>query len=145
MTAHGVPAFDRTVEKTQAWLKHLEAALGWDDRQRTYSVLRGVLHAVRDRLPPQEAVDLAAQLPMLVRGFFFEGWRLAGKPRRYRHKREFLAQFAREAPWLSAEDHEQVVTAGFALLASELGNGETEQVRASLPAELRELWPRPGL
>jgi uncharacterized protein (DUF2267 family) len=145
MSAHGIAAFDRTLEKTYAWLKHLEAALGWDDRQHTYSVLRSVLHAIRDRLPPQEAVDLAAQLPMLVRGFFFEGWRLAGKPRRYRHKREFLAQLAREAPWLPAEDHEQVVTAVFSLLASELGGGETEQVRASLPAELRELWPRPGL
>ena len=145
MTAHRIAAFERTLEKTEAWLAHLDAALGWDNRQHSYAVLRSVLHAIRDRLPPQEAVDLAAQLPMLVRGFFFEGWRLAGKPRRYRHKAEFLAQLAQEAPWVPAEDRERVVTAVFALLSSELGGGETEQVRDSLPAELRELWPRPGL
>ena len=145
MTGHDVIAFDKTLEKTNAWLAHLEVALGWHDRQRSYSALRGVLHAIRDRLPPQEAVDLAAQLPMLVRGVFFEGWRLAGKPRRYRHKAEFLDQVAHEAPWLAAEDREQVVTAVFELLSSELGGGEPDQVRASLPAELRELWPRPGL
>jgi uncharacterized protein (DUF2267 family) len=102
MTAHRIAAFERTLEKTEAWLAHLDAALGWDNRQHSYAVLRSVLHAIRDRLPPQEAVDLAAQLPMLVRGFFFEGWRLAGKPRRYRHKAEFLAQLAQEAPWVPA-------------------------------------------
>ena len=58
-----------------SWLAHLDTALGWHDRQRSYAVLRGVLHAIRDRLPPQEAVDLSAQFPMLVRGFYFEGWR----------------------------------------------------------------------
>ena len=142
---HDVAALDKTLEKTHAWLAHLDRALGWHDRQRSYAALRGVLHAIRDRLPPQEAVDLSAQLPMLVRGLFFEGWRLAGKPRRYRHKAEFLAQLAAEAPWLRAEDREQVVTAVFALLSSELGAGETDQVRASLPTELRELWPRPAL
>ena len=142
---HDVAALDKTLEKTNTWLAHLDAALGWRDRQRSYGALRGVLHAIRDRLPPQEAVDLAAQLPMLVRGLFFEGWRLAGKPRRYRHKAEFLEQVAHEAPWLAAEDREQVVTAVFELLSSELGGGETDQVRASLPAELRELWPRPAL
>jgi uncharacterized protein (DUF2267 family) len=142
---HDVAALDKTLEKTNAWLADLEATLGWHDRQRSYSALRGVLHAIRDRLPPQEAVDLAAQMPMLVRGLFFEGWRLAGKPRRYRHKAEFLAQLAKEAPWLPPGDQEQVVTAVFELLSSELGGGETEQVRASLPAELRELWPRPAL
>ena len=145
MTAHDVSALDKTLAKTHAWIADLDTALGWHDRQRSYAALRGVLHAIRDRLPPQEAVDLAAQMPMLVRGVFFEGWRLAGKPRRYRHKREFLAQVAAEAPWLADEDLEQVVTAVFELLSSELGGGETDQVRASLPAELRELWPRPGL
>jgi uncharacterized protein (DUF2267 family) len=145
MTSHDVAALDKTLEKTHAWLSHLDAALGWRDRQRSYAALRGVLHAIRDRLPPQEAVDLAAQLPMLVRGVFFERWRIAGKPRRYRHKAEFLDQVAHEAPWLAAEDREQVVTAVFELLSSELGGGEIDQVRASLPAELRELWPLPGL
>jgi uncharacterized protein (DUF2267 family) len=145
MTGRDVIVFDKTLEKTNAWLAHLETALGWHDRQRCYAALRGVLHAIRDRLPPQEAVDLSAQLPILVRGVFFEGWRLAGKPRRYRHKGEFLGQLVHDAPWLAAEDREQVVTAVFELLSSELGGGETDHVRASLPAELRELWPRPGL
>ncbi len=117
----------------------------WDDRNKAYMALRAVLHALRDRLPPSEAVDLAAQLPMLVRGFYYEGWVPSNKPLKYRHKEEFLQQVTKEAPWLEGEELERAVTGVFGLLSSEVSNGETTQVRDDLPAELRELWPRPGL
>jgi uncharacterized protein (DUF2267 family) len=141
----GLATFDETIEKTNAWLQQLEAAMGWGDRHKAYMALRAVLHALRDRLLPNEAVDLAAQLPMLVRGFFYEGWRPADKPRKYRHKQEFLDQVTKEAPWLEGEELERAVTAVFGLLSSEVSSGETAQVRRALPAELRELWTQPGL
>ena len=48
-----------------------------DDRHLAYVALRATLHALRDRLGPENAVHLAAQLPMLLRGLYYEGWRLA--------------------------------------------------------------------
>lgn len=141
-----IPAFSKTLEKTNEWLGHLESVMGWEDRHKAYMVLRGVLHALRDRLTPDEAADLAAELPMLVRGFFYEGWHPAHKPLRYRHKDEFLQRVEKEAPWLHGDDLERAVTAVFEILASELGGGgEVAQVRQMLPAELRELWSQPGL
>jgi uncharacterized protein (DUF2267 family) len=140
-----ISAFDETIEKTNVWLQQVEAAMGWEDRHKAYMALRAVLHALRDRLLPNEAVDLAAQLPMLVRGFFYEGWRPADKPRKYRHKQEFLDQVTKEAPWLKGTELERAVTAVFGLLSSEVSSGETAQVRHGLPAELRELWSQPGL
>lgn len=141
-----VAAFDKTVQKTTAWLVHLEAVMGWEDRHRTYMTLRAVLHALRDRLPPDEAVELAAQLPMLVRGFYYEGWHPANKPLKYRHKDEFLKQVVKEAVWLEGAEAERAVSAVLEVLTSELGaGGEAGQVRALLPAELRELWAQPGL
>jgi uncharacterized protein (DUF2267 family) len=146
MPASSVPAFSKTLEKTGKWLAHLESVMGWKDRHKAYMVLRGVLHALRDRLTPDEAADLAAELPMLVRGFFYEGWHPAHKPLRYRHKDEFLKRVAAEAPWLDGDDLERAVSAVFEILSSELGEvGEVAQVRRMLPAELRELWPQPGL
>lgn len=41
---------------------------------QAYSILRVVLPSRRDRLQVEEVAHLSAQLPMLVRGFFFEGW-----------------------------------------------------------------------
>ena len=48
-----------------------------------------MLHALRDRLTPDSAVHLGAQLPILVRGIYYEGWRIAGKPADYKSIQDF--------------------------------------------------------
>jgi uncharacterized protein (DUF2267 family) len=145
MPSADLGVFDKTIEKTNAWLDDVEVAMGWDDRHKAYMALRAVLHALRDRLPPDETVDLAAQLPMLVRGFFYEGWHPANKPRKYRHKEEFLQQVEKEARWLHDRELERAVTAVFCVLSSRIDGGETLQARMMLPSDLRELWPQAGL
>jgi uncharacterized protein (DUF2267 family) len=144
-SATEVPVLDKTLQKANQWLRALQIAMGCQERQTAYVALRAVLHATRDRIPPNEAADLAAQLPMLIRGLFYEGWHPANKPLKYRHRKQFLAQVAKEAPALKEDEIEAAVTAVFGRLASELGPGETDQVRALLPAEIRELWPLQGL
>ncbi len=77
----GRDVFDGTMQKTEIWLNELMAELEWEGKpEKTYFALRTVLHALRDRLTVEEAVQLGAQLPMLVRGFYYEGWTLKGKP-----------------------------------------------------------------
>ena len=145
MSSTDLGVFDKTVEKTNAWLDDVELVMNWQDRHKAYMALRAVLHALRDRLEPDEAVDLAAQLPMLVRGFFYEGWHPANKPRKYRHKEEFLQQVEKEARWLHDRELERAVTAVFCVLSSRIDGGETLQARMMLPSDLRELWPQAGL
>ena len=137
--AEGV--FDKTLKKTNAWIDDVEASMYLEDRHKAYMALRAVLHALRDRLTPDEVADLAAQLPMLIRGFFYEGWHPADKPRKYRHKEDFLEQVQKEAPWLHDKELERAVTAVFCVLSSRIGDGEAPQVRMMMPSELRELWP----
>jgi Uncharacterized conserved protein (DUF2267) len=60
--------------------------------------LRSVLHVLRNRLTPEQAVHLGAQLPLLVRGIFYEGWRIAGKPSDERHPVEFATLVAADLP-----------------------------------------------
>ena len=76
MSATGYATFDTTLAKTNGILKQVEQAYNWprERRNRSYNALRAVLHAVRDRLTVEEAAQLSAQLPMLVRGIYFEGW-----------------------------------------------------------------------
>lgn len=146
MSSTHLDVFEQTLAKTNTWLVDLQSITGSQDLHKTYMTLRAVLHALRDRLPPDETVDLGAQLPMLIRGFFYEGWHPADKPLTYRHKDDFFQRVTKEVPWLEGAELERAVSAVFELLASKLGaGGETAQVRHMLPAELRELWAQPGL
>lgn len=132
--------FEKTQQKTAHWIESVAQEMGSTDMERSYQVLRAVLHAVRDRLPADEAVHLGAQMPMLVRGFYYEGWSPAGKPERYRHKKDFLGHIAHDVPTLDPTQRERAASAVFSVLNRELGGGETDQVRHAMPAEVRDLW-----
>jgi uncharacterized protein (DUF2267 family) len=128
------------VQQTQEWLKELRDNGDLADEAQAYSVLRAVLHQLRDRLTHEEAVDLAAQLPLIVRGIFFEGWRLGRTPEKVRTRQEFL-----DGVKTKLRPHtippEPAVRDVLALLAHHCDPGEIADVIAQLPAELKELWP----
>lgn len=133
--------FESTIQTTNIWLNDILDRLGWQDPYRAYHALRAVLHALRDRLPVDQAAALAAQLPMLVRGFYYEGWHPHGKPVKERHKEEFLGHIAaafRDDPDVKPE---AVIRAVLGVVAKHVTAGEVENVKRGLPAELRELWP----
>lgn len=140
----GLSAFDNTVQTTHIWLNELMATMGWQDQHLAYQSLRAVLHALRDRLTAPEAAALGAQLPMLVRGFYYDGWHPHGKPVKERKKEDFLRQIRtglrREAD-LDFERVAQVAQAVLELLDNHVTPGEIEKVKRSLPAEIRALWP----
>jgi uncharacterized protein (DUF2267 family) len=142
MSFTGLDVFDRTLHGTNTWLNELMTLLGSEDRHFAYRCLRGVLHALRDRLTVEEVAQLGAQLPMLIRGVYYEGWDPTAKPDKLRRKDDFLARMEQE--WRAASDRpepEQVARAVFALLARRVTEGEIEDVTHILPAELRDLWP----
>lgn len=141
MSISGLEVFDSTMHQTNAWLKSLMGKIGTGDRHRAYVALRITLHALRDRLPPEVAVHLGAQLPMLIRGFYYEDWRMARTPTKERHAEEFLAPIAAAFRGDPAIRPEEVAKGVFALLAAELDAGEIHKVISVMPRELRELWP----
>jgi uncharacterized protein (DUF2267 family) len=141
MSMTGLDVFDRTIHKTNNWLNELMEILGWHDRHKAYLALRVTLHGVRDRLTVEEGAQLGAQLPMLIRGFYYEGWDPTGKPLKVRHKEEFLARVEEQFSGDDQVDAEQVARAVFTLLSNRITEGEIEDVKHVLPAELRELWP----
>ena len=145
MSRSHVTAIERTLNKTHHWLEEIRLEMGWEDQEKAYGALRAVLHALRDRMLPDEAVQLAAQLPTLVRGFYFAGWHPADKPLKYRDKQAFLARVQQDAPNITNDELELAVTAVFHRLSVEIPGGETDQVRDQLPGEVRELWARSAL
>jgi uncharacterized protein (DUF2267 family) len=139
MAQDSLKVFEHTIEITHTWLNDLQERLAWRDRQRIYRALRAVLHALRDRLSVDDASHLAAQLPMLVRGFYYEGYHPAGKPLAERRKAEFLAHVKGEFADEGFET-ETVVRAVFNVLAKHITPGEIDKVKQSLPEDIRSLW-----
>jgi uncharacterized protein (DUF2267 family) len=145
MSATGLEVFDTTLQKTNSWLHDLMQALGWLDRHKAYTALRATLHALRDRLSVEEVAQLGAQLPMLIRGFYYEGWDPTGKPLRIRQKEQFLARIELELRGDERFDDlvpvERIAQAVFMLLTQRVSAGEIENVKHVMPADIRELWP----
>ncbi len=132
--------FTETIEKTGYWLKELMQEMAFTQPHQAYSVLRAVLHVLRDRLTAQEAVTLGAQLPTLVRGFYYEGWRPSDRPTKFRHKEDFLGRVRELYPGLPHTDAERAVRAVFSLLSGHITGGELKHVRDQLPPDVRSLW-----
>lgn len=145
MSTTGLAVFDETVHLTNTWLKDLMQDLGWeDDRQRAYLGLRLTLQQLRDHLSVDEVAQFSAQLPMLIRGFYYEGWHPAHKPLKERDLDAFLAPISdgfRQNPPDEPIDAAELVSAVFRLLTRRLSVGQTDAVRNSLPKDLRRLWP----
>lgn len=133
--------FQSTLQKTNLWLGELGQELGWDDPHRAYRALRATLHALRDRLTVEETAHLGAQLPMLIRGIYYEGWNPTGKPLKERHIEEFLGHIEDELnPDLDANP-EEVARGVFRLLSQRISAGEVQDIKHVLPRPLRKLWP----
>ncbi|MDP8915637.1 MAG: DUF2267 domain-containing protein, partial [Pseudomonadota bacterium] len=71
MSATGLEVFDKTLQTTNTWLNEISQIVG-PDRQLSWKVLSVVLHKLRDRLPVTLAVHLGAELPLLVRGVYYD-------------------------------------------------------------------------
>jgi uncharacterized protein (DUF2267 family) len=141
MSASGLDVFDTTVQKTNQWLNELIQECGFEDRRVAYRALRATLHALRNRLTVDEVAQFAAQLPMLIRGFYYEGWDPSIKPLKERHLEHFLGWIEQELRGNEALDPELVARAVFSVIDRRITEGEIEDVRHMLPAKIRELWP----
>lgn len=143
MTTTMLPVFQNTLAKTDTWLDEINDPLAWTDRKKAWTALRSVLHALRDRLTVEEATDLSAQMPMLIRGMYFEGWNPSKKPSRIRKKEEFVDLVTKNFTSYDLGeflDPEDIVRAVLNVLWDHISAGEIEDVVRSLPDDLHKLW-----
>ena len=134
---------NRSVQKTNIWLRDVNYELSWFTFQRGYLSLRAVLHALRDRLTVQEVAQLGAQLPIFIRGIYYEGWNPAQTPVKSRGKELFLRQVREDFAHTRNPDidAEHVTRAILRVLCKHVSKGELDQIKVLLPRELREFWP----
>lgn len=141
MSDTALEVFDTTMQKTQVWFNQIKEEMNWDDNHHAYRALRVVLHTLRDRLPVAETADLGAQLPMLIRGIFYEGWCPRRKPDKTIDREEFLSRVEDVFVLEADVDPERVTRVVLSVLESHVTEGETEGIKNLLPKPIRQLWP----
>ena len=140
MSATGLPVFDETLHLTNTWLHEVSEAMGWEERQKSYRLLRVALHALRDRMEVNAAAKLSAQLPMLIRGIYYEGWRPSQVPSKVRTQKDFLRPLRDAFSEDGYFDPERAFREVLAVMRRHVSEGELEEIRRAMPSEIRDLW-----
>ena len=140
--ATAVAPFESTIQKSHHWLKDLQEIGHYESEPQAYTALHSVMHALRDRLSVDQAAHLSSQLPMLIRGMFFDGWKPSATPQPIRSVDEFFALVDQKASGANNLDVPHAVESVFALLEREIPGGEVNDVKGNLPKPLQALWPQ---
>ncbi len=137
---------DSTIHTSRVWFRDLMQSLELpaDEAGRGFHALRAGLHAIRDRLPATEAVHLGAQLPTLVRGVYYDGFRLTNDESKIRSRAEMIQRVQRELEPDRRLSALAVLQAVIALLEHHVSAGEIDKVVRTLPKAIAELWRAPS-
>ena len=139
MSIQSVDAVERSVHKTNEWVKAMAAELGIDDREDAWRLLRADLQVLRDELTVDEAAQLSAQLPMVLRGAFWEGFDPGHQPAKLRRREDFLARYAERANLNDLSEAERAAGAATRVMSNRITEGELNDVFAQLPSEVRQV------
>jgi uncharacterized protein (DUF2267 family) len=143
MSSAGLDVFDKTLQTTHIWLEEIGRTVG-PDRQVAWHALGAVLRTIRDRVPLGLSAHLGAQLPILVRGLYYDQWQPTGEPEKWRSLEDFLARVAAEMRNIRPVDPQDAARAVFQVLNHYVDPGQLRKVKDALPEELRKLWPDAG-
>src|SRR6266513_4272294 len=142
MSEQGLETIESTTQKTHEWIARIAETMHMEKRD-AYKSLRAVLQTLRDRLPLDLAVHFGAQLPMLIRGLYYEGWEPSKVPVKMSLE-EFLAGVQSRIVADRVIDPVETVQNVLGVIASHLGNGELEKVMLALPKDMQPLFPAPA-
>ncbi|MFW5705182.1 MAG: DUF2267 domain-containing protein [Nanoarchaeota archaeon] len=135
-----IKSLDKSMTKTLEWINDLSEDIGYTDKQHTYLVLKSVLHALRDRLTIEEATDLAAQLPLVIKGIYYDEYNPSKTPIKAKNEEEFYAMVDRGLKNNPEISSEQITPIVLGFLARRIGGDEIVHVISNLPPKIAALW-----
>ncbi|BCH15527.1 hypothetical protein MesoLjLa_23780 [Mesorhizobium sp. L-2-11] len=140
MSATGLEVFDKTLQTTNIWLDEIMADHG-PDRRLAWHMLGAVLRTLRDWLQIELAANLGAELPLLVRGAYYDRYRPRDLPTSSRSLEDFLQRVAEEMKSTRPVNPEDATRSVFKVIARHVDLGQSAKVRDALPKQIRSLWP----
>jgi uncharacterized protein (DUF2267 family) len=133
--------FDNAVRDAYGWLDDIVAGAAWDDRSVALRALGATLQALRDELTTEQNTILSAQLPTIIRGIYYEGWKPhennAPKGTRERFLNKITVALSHPYNEFDPEEIAETVLEVLTVRAPR----ETAKIRTTLPAEIQRLFP----
>ncbi|PUB12789.1 DUF2267 domain-containing protein [Yoonia sediminilitoris] len=140
MSALGLKIIDTAVHDANAWINEVDARTDWDDKRRSYRLLRQVLHVIRDHLNVDEAAQLGAQLPTLIRGIYYEGWNPSSTPVVERTTAGFVDRVQAGFDNDPMGDADHAIAAVIDVLDAHVSRGEMDDVKSTFTNKIRRLF-----
>jgi uncharacterized protein (DUF2267 family) len=115
------------------------------DRNRAARIMRAVLHAIRDRIPPDDAIEFAQGLPMALKGVFVDRYDISKTPVRIRSREKFLDFIYNKGGLTSPvdfPDRESLVNAlqaVFTVLERNMDYGQVHQIKNMMNIDIVDL------
>lgn len=141
-----VSVFETSLHKSQAWITEMHAELSWLSGESVYQLLRAVLHALRDQLSTDEAAHFSAELPMLLRGTFYENWNPTKTQKKGASRAEFI-HAVREHMGNMVEPKYELETGVIIALSTIMNHvspGEMDDIAQSAKPSLKDFYETIG-
>lgn len=140
--------FNKYAQAGNEFLNQLAKQLNTeDDLPRTGRMFKAIIHTIRELLSPEENVQLLAQLPMFLKGVYVDSWSISKdkKHPQIKHFEDFEAEVRRfdernaDHDFPNEGDIEHATLRVFQVLRKYISLGEFEDIKASLPKEIKPL------
>ncbi len=139
--------FNQYANEGNAFLNAYTEHMGFGpDKDKAGRILSATLYALRDIIPFEESLQLIAQLPMFLKAVYVNGWTMRRRPDRIKRMEDFI-ELVKERDGVAAvndfgyEDDlaEKYLQLTFMFLRKHVSLGELEDVRDSLPKDLKHM------
>lgn len=140
MSALRLKIIENAVTDANAWINEVDSRTDWDNKLRSYRLLRQVLHVLRDHLIVDEAAQLGAQLPTLIRGIYYEGWNPSATPVIERKAAGFIDRVQEAFETDPLGDAENAIWAVIDVLDAHISDGEMNDVKSTFTKKIRALF-----
>jgi len=140
MSSTKVSSLDRSIQSSIEWLNDIKEELKWKDDERVYAATKVTLQTLRDRMIVDETFELAAQMPLLLKGIFFDGYDPSGKPLTIRSREELFNEIQDRFDKAEGLSGEVITRAVLKVLYRRVGEGEMDDIKDNMPADIQGLF-----
>jgi uncharacterized protein (DUF2267 family) len=136
--------FEKYAQEGNQFINDVADELGVS-RNSAARITKAVLHAVRDRLSADDAVEFAQGLPMALKGIYIDQWDISANPVVIRRAHDFLDyiyykdEFTAAYDFPSEDSVEEGLRGVFNVLECYMDEGQIEQVKKIMGNHITQL------